>query len=123
MIIRSRNSRCCAIHQNKTIKHIYMSSLKLSIPHQLTQQEALSRIKNLLSRLKKEQRDKVSNVSEEWNGETGNFSFTAKGFDLSGAITVHPSAIDIHAKIPMALAFFKGKIKSVIEEEAKELLA
>jgi hypothetical protein len=88
-----------------------MASLKMSIPHQLTQQEALNRIKHLLAKLQQEQKDKISNVKEDWNGETGNFQFTAKGFDLSGVIKVQPSSIDIDATVPFAVSLFKEQIK------------
>jgi len=43
-----------------------MSSLNITIPHHLTQEEALARIKSLLVRVKQEQKDKISDVKEEW---------------------------------------------------------
>ena len=100
-----------------------MSSLKLKIPHHLPQQEALSRIKQLMSKLKVEQKEKISNVKEDWNGETGNIEFTAQGFHISGMIQVQPQSVDIDADVPFAVSLFKGKIKNVIEQEAKELLS
>ena len=100
-----------------------MASLTMNIPHELSQQEALTRIKGMLQKLKEEQKDMITNMKEDWKGETGNFEFTAKGFDLSGIITVQPSSVDIDAKLPFALSFFKGQIKQVIEGKAKELLS
>jgi hypothetical protein len=100
-----------------------MSNLRMSIPHNLPEEEALGRIKNLLTNLKEEQRDVVSNVQENWQGNSGNFSFSAKGFDLSGVINVTPSTVDIDADLPFAVSLFKGTIKRVIEEKAGQLLA
>jgi Putative polyhydroxyalkanoic acid system protein (PHA_gran_rgn) len=100
-----------------------MASLKMNIPHKLSQEEALSRIKGLLGKLKQEQKDKISDVKEEWHGETGNFQFTAQGFDLSGVIHVQPSSIDIDANVPFAVSLFQGKIKQLINEKARELLS
>jgi len=100
-----------------------MSKLNLDIPHQLPQEEALLRIKNLLGNLKEEQKQIISDAQEEWNGNTGNFSFTAKGFDLAGTIQVNPSNVEINADLPFALSFFKGMIGSVITEKAKALLS
>lgn len=100
-----------------------MSSLKLHIPHHLTQEEALGRIKTLLHKLKHEQKSKISHVKEEWSHGTGHFHFTVQGFDISGAIKVHAGNIDIHAKFPLAVSIFKNKIKKIIEEKAEELLA
>lgn len=100
-----------------------MSTLNLQIPHQLPKEEALGRIKNLLNNLREEQKQMVSNVSEKWEGDTGNFSFSAKGFDLAGKIQVNPSHVEITADLPFALSFFKGMISSVITSKAKELLS
>ena len=100
-----------------------MASLKFEIPHQLSQEEALTRIKKLLGNLKRDQQDKISNVKEQWNNETGNFEFTAMGFDLSGVINVNADSISIDAKVPLAVTPFKGAIKQVIEKKARELLS
>ena len=100
-----------------------MPSLKMKVPHGLAQPEALTRIKNLLNTLKREQNDKISNVKESWTDESGNFQFTAQGFNIAGVIHVHPSSIDINADVPFAVSLFKGKIKKLIEEKAKELLS
>ncbi|MDF2192462.1 polyhydroxyalkanoic acid system family protein [Paraflavitalea sp. CAU 1676] len=99
-----------------------MSALNLNIPHQLSQDEALKRIKSLLTNLKEEQKDVISNVAENWQGEKGDFSFSAKGFDLAGNIQVTPSNVEINADLPFALSFFKGMIGSVITNKANELL-
>lgn len=100
-----------------------MSSIKMNIPHQLTQQEALSRIKQLLAKLQHEQKDIISNVKEDWQGETGNFQFTTKGFDLSGHIRVKTTSVEIDANVPFAVTLFKGKIKQVIEKNARVILS
>jgi hypothetical protein len=36
---------------------------------------------------------------------------------------LHPGTVEIHGKIPLAVALFRGKIKKVIKEKADELLA
>jgi hypothetical protein len=100
-----------------------MASLKMNIPHKLSQEEAMARIKGLLGKLKQEQKDKISGLKEEWSGNTGNFQFSAQGFDLSGVIHVQPSSIDIDAKVPFAVSLFQGKIKQLVEEKAKEILS
>jgi hypothetical protein len=100
-----------------------MSDLNLSIPHNLSAEEALGRIKNLLSNLKKDHQDLIDKSDENWEGNTGNFSFSVKGFDLSGIIAVNSSSVDINAKLPFAVSLFKGKISQVITDKAKELLS
>ncbi|RZL98450.1 MAG: hypothetical protein EOO88_60615 [Pedobacter sp.] len=99
-----------------------MSKLNINVPHQLSQPEALDRIKSLLTNLKKEQGDRVSNMKEEWTDNSGRFSFTMQGFDLSGSFEVTEGNLSINADLPFALSFFKGQIQSVIENKARELL-
>lgn len=100
-----------------------MSNLTVEVPHQLNKDEALARIKNLLVNLKEEQKDIVSGVKEEWSGDQGNFSFSAKGFELSGDIKVSDTNVIINAQLPFAVALFKGAIQNIIEQRAKALLA
>src|SRR5437762_14179230 len=99
-----------------------MSALNLDIPHNLSQEEAQSRIKQLLSNLKNEQKDTISNVQEHWEGKKCDFSFKAKGFNLSGNMIVNNTNVQINSELPFALSFFKGAIADVITKKAKELL-
>jgi hypothetical protein len=100
-----------------------MRSLKVNIHHHLSKEEAVSRIKKLFTNLRHEQKEKISNVKEEWKDGTGTIHFTAQGFDLSAIIAVHRSSVDIDAKVPFAIYLFKGKIKEVIKTKAEELLS
>jgi hypothetical protein len=96
--------------------------MNISIPHQLSQEEALARVKGLLSKLKEEQAGRVSDVKEEWNDNTGDFQFSAQGFNLAGQIAVQPSSVDIQADLPFALTFFKSTIERMISEKVTELM-
>jgi Putative polyhydroxyalkanoic acid system protein (PHA_gran_rgn) len=100
-----------------------MPSLEMSISHKLTQEEAQRRIQELLPKMKSDFADQIKDLHEEWNGNTGQFSFEVMGFPVSGTLTVNESTIDLDGNLPFAAAFFKGKIKSVIEEKAQEILA
>lgn len=100
-----------------------MVKLNMAVPHRLTQDEALRRIKKLFGEAKNEFADKVSDLREEWNGNTGTFSFTARGFSISGTLTVKPSGLELSGNLPFAAMFFKGKIESKIREHAEILLA
>ncbi|MBS1528162.1 MAG: polyhydroxyalkanoic acid system family protein [Bacteroidetes bacterium] len=99
-----------------------MPTLEISIPHNLPQQEALQRIKRLLSETKREHGDKIQNLTETWNGNEGNFSFKAMGYDISGTLTVTPATVELAGKIPFAVSLFKGQITKMINEKAGQLL-
>lgn len=100
-----------------------MSKLSLNIPHSQSQEEALSRVKQLLSRLQEEQKGTVTNVQEIWNGPNGSFSFSAKGFNIAGNIEVKENEVHLESDLPFAVALFKGQIATMITEKAKALLA
>jgi hypothetical protein len=99
-----------------------MPSLDFSIPHKLTQDEALNKIKQLLTDAKRDHGDMIENLQENWEGNKGSFSFSAKGYDISGELIVQPNSIDIHSKVPFALTLFKGMITDMITKNANELL-
>lgn len=99
-----------------------MSSLNISIPHELSQDDAVARIKKLLTKLQVEQKDMIQNVKEEWNGNKSNFSFSAKGFDIAGNIAVNPDSVNIKGDLPFMLSFFKGKIEEIIKAQGQAVL-
>ena len=99
-----------------------MPSIQVTVHHKLTEHEAMSRIKNLVTNLKQEHGNKVSNIEEEWHARSGKFSFTFQGISLSGSVNLHPAIVEIHGKLPLALTLFRGKIKEVIRVKAHELL-
>ncbi len=100
-----------------------MAKLDIEIPHQLPRQEALDRIQGMLRKLQEEQKDTIRNVSEKWEGNEGEFSFSAKGFDLSGKIRVEENSVSINGELPFALSFFKSQISRVIQDKAGALLS
>lgn len=100
-----------------------MSDLNINIPHKLSSEEATTRIKKLLTGLREEHKDLISDASEEWDGNNAKFSFSVKGFDLAGTIAVDDSSVNIHSKLPFAVSLFKGAISKVITDKATQLLA
>ena len=99
-----------------------MPKLNMVVPHGLTQDEAVRRIKNLLDDMKTQFADKVSDLHEEWDGNIGKFNFSAMGFPVSGTLTVKTSQVEISGNLPFAAMFFKGKIESTIRDRAETLL-
>ncbi|MEO8583834.1 MAG: polyhydroxyalkanoic acid system family protein [Flavitalea sp.] len=100
-----------------------MSSMDIKIPHQLSKEEALKRIQGLLAATKKDYGDKISDLQENWEGDTGNFSFRAMGFNVSGELQVTDENVEFKGKVPIALSMFKGKIEELIKEKASGLLS
>jgi hypothetical protein len=100
-----------------------MPSINMSVPHNLTRQQAADRLKNMAEQVKKQYGNMVQNLNESWSGETGNFSFTVMGFDVSGVVRVEDRVVNMEGKIPFAALAFKGRIESVLREKMTELLS
>ena len=99
-----------------------MPSIQVTPHHKLTDHEAMARIKNLVTQLKHEHVDKVSNMTYELHVIICKFSFSFHGLALSGTVELNPGTVEIHGKLPLAVSLFRGKIKEVIKVKAKELL-
>ncbi len=100
-----------------------MPKLNMVVSHHLAQDEALKRVKNLLGEVKNQFTDKIRDLREQWDGNTGTFSFSTMGFSVSGTLTVKSSVVELAGKLPFAAIFFKGKIESAVRERAEALLA
>jgi hypothetical protein len=100
-----------------------MANLEMTIPHSLPEEEAVKRIKNQFTEMKKNHGDKIKNLKEDWNGNVGNFSFSFQGFDISGTLTIDHSSVELDGKIPLAVSLFKEAIKKTIYDKAVEILS
>ncbi|MFB3896290.1 MAG: polyhydroxyalkanoic acid system family protein [bacterium] len=99
-----------------------MPNFTMVIPHRLAQEEALHRIKGMVTRIKAENPDKINDLYEQWTGYSGEFSFTAQSFLFSGKITVEPTQVRLEADLPLMAMLFKAKIEAMIRQEAETLL-
>ncbi|MCI0415989.1 polyhydroxyalkanoic acid system family protein [bacterium] len=100
-----------------------MPTINLAVPHSLKPEEAVRRIKNLVTDIKAQFADKVTDVKEEWTGANGAFGFKVMGFDISGTVRVDTREVQIQSSLPFAALPFKSRIEMVIQEKAKQLLA
>lgn len=95
----------------------------VSVPHQLSQEEALRRIKSLVADLKSRYGNQVSNVSEDWTGNRCDFSLKMKMFKVSGTIEVDDSTAEIQGTMPPGTGRFEGRARAMIEQGARSLLS
>lgn len=100
-----------------------MPNIKLSVPHQLTPDEAKSRVSRLIAESRGKFGDKVSNLQEAWTGNVDHFSFKAMGFAVDGKLEVQATAVAIDINLPWAALPFKSRLESEIVRHAEELLA
>ena len=91
--------------------------------HKLPKTEALERIKRLLGEVKTQYAEKISGLSETWNGDNGSFAFKAMGFNVSGTLVVTDKNVTVTGDLPFPASMFSDQIEEVIRERATELLA
>ena len=99
-----------------------MPKMKMTIPHTLGQDEARQRVQGMISNMKEQYGDKVSDLEEEWSGDTGRFSLKAMGLNLKGTLQITDSELRVDGDLPWAAKPFQGTIEATIRERAERLL-
>lgn len=98
-----------------------MPNLTVTVPHHLSQEEALQRIKTAISEAHVS--GKVENLQQNWSANIGTFSGSAMRQSASATITVNPSDVTFDVALPIAASLFKSLIESTIRDFASKLLA
>jgi hypothetical protein len=101
----------------------YMPKSTVTIDHSLGKDEALNRLKGMLTQVKQNYGSQVSDLEENWTDNGGNFSFKAMGMKISGDLLVSDNRVDIDAEFPWAAKPFQGTIETTIRERAERLLS
>jgi hypothetical protein len=99
-----------------------MPVMEMTVPHQLSQDEALRRIMGLLDQVKAEYPDRFSDLHESWSANGGEFSAKIMGMPVSGRLTVTPHEVQLSGNVPFAALPFKGQIEDTIRQQAEQLL-
>lgn len=100
-----------------------MPKMSMHIPHSLGQEEARQRIQGMISTLKDQYGSQITDLSEQWDGDTGTFSLKAMGFSLKGTLQVTGNEVKVDGDLPWAAKPFQGTIEATIRERAERLLA
>ena len=66
--------------------------------------------------------DSVSDLQENWNDSSLDFSLTAYGMSVSGDVMVDAAEVVTNIKLPMAALMFKGTIEGRVRERLEKLL-
>ena len=99
-----------------------MPKLNLAVPHGLSQEEAATRLKGFLEKVRAKYQDKFSDLEEEWTDNTSKFSFKSMGFAFKGNVAVNDNDVKLEGDLPFAAMMFKGKIEETIRDNLTRLL-
>ena len=100
-----------------------MPSFNTEVPHQLGQEEATQRLKNLLDQVRKQYKDFVTDLHGDWANNVLTFSLKTYGFTIDGTLTVEDELARLSGNLPFAALAFRGKIEQSIAGELRRELA
>ncbi|MGL4595579.1 MAG: polyhydroxyalkanoic acid system family protein [Thermoguttaceae bacterium] len=100
-----------------------MPLMKITVPHQLSQEEATRRLKQKHEQIKTEHTYTVSDLRETWlNDDAMDFAFKVLGFSLTGGVRSEPQSVTLSVDLPVVAMMMKGTIASQIEKELNQVL-
>jgi hypothetical protein len=97
-------------------------SLKVSIPHRLSREEASRRLQTGISDLRRQYAANLAQVDERWAGDHLDFKASAFGQSLSGRLDVRDNAVDLEIDLPWLFAVLAEKIKGQVQQAGQKLL-
>jgi putative polyhydroxyalkanoate system protein len=104
-------------------KESAMPKFGVKVPHQLTRDEARSRLERFVEMLEQKFGDQVKDLQQSWDGDTLNFKFRTYGIQLDGGIAVADNELNLSGDLPFPAMMFRGKIESAIREQLEKLVA
>lgn len=100
-----------------------MPAFQVEVTHTLTRDEAITRLRSFVERVREHYKDQVSSVEGSWVENLLDFSITSYGFSISGKLTVEDQLAKLAGQIPFAALAFRGKIEKSFASELKKALS
>jgi putative polyhydroxyalkanoate system protein len=99
-----------------------MPNLTVSIPHQLTRQEARRRIESQIAQLQQQYASHLDHLEHRWTGDRLDFAAGVMGMSITGNLRVEDQAVILEVVLPWVLATLANTAKQTIEQEGRKLL-
>jgi hypothetical protein len=99
-----------------------MPKFHVTVPHPLSQQDAIQKLNGFIDLLRSRYQDQVSGLEQSWDNNVLSFGFKTYGIQVNGKITVNDHQLDLDGDLPFAAMMFKGKIESSIRDELTRLM-
>jgi len=99
-----------------------MPKVNIAIAHQLGQEEASRRLQERFHTIKEQFGGQISDLEEEWEGDSLKFGFKTFGMKVTGSVASEPAEVKVAADLPMAAMMFKGTIEQQIRDELSKML-
>jgi hypothetical protein len=79
-------------------------SIKISIPHRLSRQEATQRLQSGFADFRKQYASNLAQMEDLWTGDHMDFKATALSQSITGRIDVRDSSVDLEVDLPWLFA-------------------
>jgi hypothetical protein len=99
-----------------------MPKVNISVPHELSQAEARSRVEHLVTDVREKYGHQLSDVHENWNGDSCELGWKSMGMGMSATLQVNPSDVTVDGTMPMAFMAFKGKMEQLVRDRLTQAL-
>jgi hypothetical protein len=97
-------------------------NLTMSIPHQLTREEAKRRIQEGLDQARRQFSGVLGQVEGRWDRYTLDLTVVGAGQDITARALVEERTVEVAVALPWMLALLAGRVRREIERHARQLL-
>ena len=97
--------------------------MRIVVPHKTTRAKARKIVEERLQNLHKEHGHQADHLDHQWQGDTLQVAFKAKGMSVKGTLEITDTDVIIDGKIPLLVKPFESRIRSTVEREAEEMFA
>lgn len=100
-----------------------MSTISISIPHQIGREEAKRRLNEFASNYPIQTGNMPRSIEQHWDGDTLHFVVReAVGRLISGTAHVTEQTVNMEILLPWMLSLLAGALKKQIEQRARDVL-
>ncbi len=100
-----------------------MPKISMAIPHSLTTDEAVQRLRTRFEELMQEHGEQIDDFESQWQDSSITYGFKTYGVHVKGAVTVELEQVQVDTELPMLAMMFKGMIQQRIHSELSRALA
>lgn len=95
--------------------------MHFNIPHNMSQDAAITRVKRALEDAKPHMKDQATLNEERWEGATLHFDVALQGKNITGTLEVTETEFVINAKLPLMWRMFEGMVQKEIQKQVQQL--
>ena len=100
-----------------------MPAYQVQVSHGLGAAAARARLESFLEQVRRDYAAQLSEMNGAWTADCLSFEFRAAGMPMSGTLLVQETHVHVSGQLPLAAAFFRGRIEQTIRDELRKLLS